>query len=153
MGREARRDPEEGGLTPRSPLFLFDENVTPVGRALTHVYDVVVVSEDTDGLGRGADDEEHIIPWCVANNAVWVTKDWQRKRNPEMARQLQRRGVSVAWFRPRRSREATLRQLLAAAAIAMPKLIDFYRKAGTRYVTIDDRGQVHELPLHIFVKR
>jgi hypothetical protein len=34
----------------------------------------VVVLEDTEGVGRGADDEKHHIPWCVEHDAVWVTK-------------------------------------------------------------------------------
>ena len=68
-------EPGEGGLT-SSRLFLFDENLTPVGRALAQVYreEVRVVATVTE-LGRGADDDRHIIPWCFANNAVWVTKD------------------------------------------------------------------------------
>lgn len=129
-------------------LFLFDENVTPIGRALLHVYRrLIVVSEDVPDLGRGAQDEEHIIPWCVEHNAVWVTKDWRRKRNREQARALYERGVSVTWFRPTGGKEWPVEKLLAVAALAMPRLIRFYREPGTRYATIDDKGAVNELSL------
>jgi hypothetical protein len=86
MGRTPRRSgTQTGGVGGGSRRFLFDENVTSIGRALAHVYEQVVVLEDTDGLGRGADDDKHIIPWCVEHQAVWVTKDWRRRRNPEQA--------------------------------------------------------------------
>lgn len=145
MGRQSCRGSEESsvGIVRR---FLFDENVTPIGRALANIYPTITVSQDTEGLGRGADDEAHIIPWCRAHDAVWVTKDWRRRRNREMAKQLYKFGVSVAWFRPHGKREWTLEQLFTVAANAMPRLIEFYSQPGTRYAIIDHPGRVAELP-------
>jgi hypothetical protein len=152
MGRPPRRAVAEvSSLGGGTRLFLFDENVTSIGRALAHVYEQVVVLEDTEGLGRGADDEKHIIPWCVEHQAVWVTKDWHRRRNPEQARQLHHLGVSAAWFRPRGKRELTVELLLAAAARAMPELVRLYASAGVRYAVIDDRGHVTPYALHLFL--
>jgi predicted nuclease of predicted toxin-antitoxin system len=146
MGEEPGQPRSESGLG-SSRRFLFDENVTPIGRALQHVYSVaVVVSVDTPGLGMGAKDEV-IIPWCSTNGAVWVTKDWRRKRNREQARELHNRGVSVAWFRPSGSREWRIEVLLYVAARAMPRLIDFYSAPGVRYALIDENGSVTELAL------
>lgn len=152
MGTTPRRAGNKtSGVGGGSRRFLFDENITSIGRALAHVYEQVVVLEDTEGLGRGADDEKHIIPWCVEHNAVWVTRDWRRRRNPEQARQLYQRGVSAAWFRPRGKRELTIELLLAAAAKAMPELVRMYVSQGVRYAIIDDRGRVTEYPLHLFL--
>jgi predicted nuclease of predicted toxin-antitoxin system len=147
MGGEPGSQPDGESRLVRPRSLLFDENVTPIGRALQHVYrEAVIVSVDTPDLGMGAKDEV-IIPWCAANNAVWITKDWRRKRNREQARELYEKSVSVAWFRPSSGREWTIEVLLYVAAKAMPRLIRFYGDPGVRYALIDENGSVNELSL------
>lgn len=151
MGGESGSSSDESRLV-SSRHFLFDENVTPIGQALEHVYrQAVLVSANTPGLGRGAKDEV-IIPWCATNDAVWVTKDWRRRRNREQARELYDSGVSVAWFRPSSGREWSIEVLLYVAARAMPRLISFYRAPGVRYAIIDENGSVNELPLSRLIR-
>ena len=129
-----------------SRLFLFDENVTPIGRALRAVYPTqVAVSQDVPELGRGADDEIHVIPWLLERNAVWVTQDWHRYRNREQARWLHSQGVSVAWFRLSGVRALRVEGFLVVGAKAMPKLIRAYEAPGVRYYTVDANGAITEL--------
>jgi len=130
-----------------SRLFLLDENLTPIGRALHPIYPQVIVSEDTEGLGRGADDELHIIPWLKDHDAVWVTKDWHRYRNRAQAKWIYEQGVCVAWFRPFSHREPRLEDLLITFAKAMPKLIRLFDRTGMVYATIDQSGALTELSL------
>lgn len=83
------------------PSFLIDASIplpTEVAHALVAVgYDVRHVN-DVQELGSGAKDED-IIPWCYANNVVWVTADLNARRPRQHRNLIRGLGVSVAWFR------------------------------------------------------
>ncbi|MEA2638900.1 MAG: hypothetical protein QOF51_294 [Chloroflexota bacterium] len=146
MGRE----PSAPELRSR---FLYDENLTFVGRALAHVFrDIIAVSADLPELGRGAKDEEHIIPWLVEHRAVWVTKDWQRARNRAYARQLHDLGVSAAWFRPTGRHELRAEEFLWVAAKAMLVLPGMFPVGVHGYAIIDNFGKVTPLPIGRFLR-
>lgn len=100
----------ESGLA--APVFLFDENITGVGKALRWVWaNRIRLVEEEAGLGRSADDLTDIIPWCAARRATLFSFDRgfvQRADYLEAIRQAQ---ISVVLVQqPRRPRKPRTHQ-------------------------------------------
>ena len=83
----------ESGL---NPLFLFDENITGVGRAVRWVWrDRIRLVQDEPGLGRGADDLRDVIPWCAAHRATLFSFDRGFVQQTDYVQAVEQGGVRV----------------------------------------------------------
>lgn len=131
----------EGGLA--TPLFLFDENITGVGRALRWVWGNLIrlVDEERD-LGRGADDFRDVIPWCAAHGAILFSFDRGFVQRPDYIQAVEQAGVRVVLVQqPRKpKRPRTHAEILWMVARALVLLERGTAKLEGSFATISAAG-------------
>jgi predicted nuclease of predicted toxin-antitoxin system len=82
------------------PVFLIDEDLIALGRALKALYPDTIYICGTAGAPRRSEQDPKLYAWCREHGAVLVTADFNMLRDQAILRALlQQQGLRVVWLR------------------------------------------------------
>ncbi|MGH2632622.1 MAG: hypothetical protein ACRDG3_04360 [Tepidiformaceae bacterium] len=109
---------------PNSPLLWIDNSLSPlVANALKDVGYNAVVQADLPEFRRLTRvlDDEHIIPWCRDNDAIWIHADDNART--EHAKQIVTANVRTIWVYLPPGFKASSREQLRLLAFCLPDVL------------------------------
>lgn len=126
---------------PDEPILWIDNSLNPyAAQALKAVGYNVVVQDDLPefkSLPRVLDDA-HIIPWCAANDAIWIHAD--NNARTEHAKQIAAANIRTIWVYAPPDVKLSMREQLRLLAYALPDIL-------AEFATPDPPWQHYEVRL------
>jgi hypothetical protein len=120
---------------------MVDESLSPnVAKALGLVgYRTITRKEVTEWEGLAKVTDPMVIPWCAANNAVWIHADDNARR--EHAKLIIAKGICTLWIYRPRGMLTNKEQLLILSHVLPEFLARLESKPGRKHYNAYIHGQ------------